>query len=166
MGCIVFSVCPKQGVHPFISGHGPVCTCQFFLRQVWGISVWLPGFQNNLKISDNFPNTSGGCSKFFQRYSNFLSTFPLLQYGAHVLSLQIKCNLKAIALACFDTLETHSQRYMPFWNILKMWNWIFLLIMNKNKIVWMCESDIHVKSKYCPWWVRMMSVVPRHVTQA
>ena len=53
-------------------------------------------------------------------YSFLTSGRPLS--SSTVLSLQLKCNLKAIALACFDTLETHSQRYMPFWNILKIWN--------------------------------------------
>lgn len=89
--------------------------------------------ENNLKISDNFPNTSGCCTKFFRRCSNFISTFPQLQYGAHVLSVKLKCNLKAIALACFNTLDTHSQRYMPFLEYFKD--------MELNFFCWSCVQE-------------------------
>ena len=83
--------------------------------------------KNNLKISDNFPNTSGRCSKFFRRCSNFLSTFPI---WSSCLVPTIKMQSESNSFSVFwYTWDTQSTLYMPFWNILKIWNWIFLLIM-------------------------------------
>lgn len=116
--------------------------------------------KNNLKISDNFPNTSGRCSKFFRRCSNFLSTFPIWSSClVPTIKMQSESNSFSVLWYTWDTQST-LHAFLEYFKDMEL-NF-FIDHVFKNKIVRMCESEIHVKNIYCPWWVRMMSVVPRH----
>ena len=115
--------------------------------------------KNNLKISDNFPNTSGRCSKFFRRCSNFLSTFPIWSSClVPTIKMQSESNSFSVFWYTSDTQST-LHAFLEYFKDMEL-NFFIDHEQEQNRL------DVWVRQYYCPWWVRMMSVVPRHVTQA
>lgn len=99
--------------------------------------------------------------KMFQLHIN-ISTAPI---WSSCLVPEIKMQSESNSFSVFwYTSETQSTLHAFLEHFKDMELNFFIDHVFKNKIFWMCEPD--VKNKYCLWWVRMMSVVPRHVTQA
>ena len=102
--------------------------------------------ENNLKISDNFPNTSGRCTKFFRRCSNFFSTLPQLQYGAHVLSLKLKCNLKHNSFSMlWYTWDTKSTlcAFLEYFRDMELNLFYWSCVREKNRLeVWVRHKKL------------------------
>ena len=151
MGCIVFSFCPKQGVHPFISDRGLVCTCQFFLSQMRGISVssWLPGFRKQPKNFWQFSQYIWTLHKIFSKMFQLLfntSTAPQLQYGAHVLSLKLKCNLKHNSFSMlWYTWDTKStlRAFLEYFRDMELNLFYWSCVREKNRLeVWVRHKKL------------------------
>ena len=114
--------------------------------------------------------------KNFWQFSKYI--WPLLKIFSKIFQLPFNISIAPIWSSCLVPtikMQSESNSFSVFWYTSDTQSTLhaFLEYFKDMELNFFIDHeqeqnrlDVWVRQYYCPWWVRMMSVVPRHVTQA